>query len=678
MLPSASDGAGELAPARRLGDNRQMSLTDEETRVRELLAGGLDHAKQSEIENMLSEHPSLGSKLADFALETDTAVLPLRAGGRWREPKGGAIDDGKLLGGGGMALVRQGRQLKLDRAVAIKSLRPERRSSADISRLLREARITGRIEHPNVVPVHDIVRGDDGTPQVILKLIEGHTWSSLMDDAKRVNELFGANDLLEWNLGVLMAVARALAFAHSCDVLHCDVKPRNVMVGPFGEVYLVDWGIAHELGGPDVETELCELSGTSAYMAPEQLEADSASFGPWTDTYLLGATLYHALAGEPPFHGQSIETRIEQLRQGAALPTLPEDVPAELKRIVASALDPDPKRRMASPEELRLAVEAFLQHRGALRLAERGDQARAKAAAASAAGDDGAWDHSTWDHSILAAELSYHAALEDWPGCEAAAAGSRQLAMLRIEHALARDDIPTATRVAEGQRDLPDELSQRVEAAQAQAAEQEARLSRLVKDADRGLGHRMRGIFGAAFGALWVGFWSIVAFAQPADVALLAWFSGGVLAVGVVAVIGLAPQLLSNRINRASMWVVGTGMAMTFAWCLGASWLGVETRTVLIGFLLLSAFFTSSMAALVDPWGAVSAVAFLAAFLAACRRPDWTPYVLVASHGVLLVNQLVLNFARKRRGFEQMPRVGVEKAAEARSQPTSPPPAVRP
>ena len=169
---------------------------------------------------------------------------------------------------------------------------------------------------------------------------------------------------------------------------------------------------------------------------------------------------------------------------------------------------------------------------------------------------------------------------------------------------------------------------------------------------------------------IWVGFWCLVAIYPPAGVTLLVGFTGGFLAVGVAAVIGLAPQLLRNRINRASMWVAATGLSLTIVWCLGASMLGLELRTVLAGFLLMSAFFASGMASLVDPWGTVSAVGFVAGFLVACYEPAWTAHAVVGSNALLLVNQLVLNYARKRRGFEALPTVG--SAPRAGDAPTDP------
>jgi hypothetical protein len=120
------------------------------------------------------------------------------------------IEIGRTLGRGGMAEVRLGTQPRLDRAVAVKTLRPERRSAKHEDRLVREARIAARLEHPNIVPVHDLLPTDDG-PHVVLRLVEGDTWGALMNDEARLRVAFGVDDLLEWNLGVLMtSLPRAL------------------------------------------------------------------------------------------------------------------------------------------------------------------------------------------------------------------------------------------------------------------------------------------------------------------------------------------------------------------------------------------------------------------------------------------------------------------------------------
>jgi len=345
-----------------------------------------------------------------------------------------------------------------------------------------------------------------------------------------------------------------------------------------------------------------------------------------------------------------------------APPAMPDDVPIELRRIAAGALEPEPDKRTSDPEDFRLAIAAFLQHRGALRLVERGHRERVRAADAHRCDDDVAWERA-W----LAADLAYRASLEEWPQCEEAAEGARDLAALRVEHALASDEPQLAARLLEANADLPSDLRRRVTAAVERVEVEQERLRKLVTDADRRFGHRMRGIMGAVFGLLWVGFWCYVAFVPPEGVTVMVGFTAGFGLIGLAVIATRAKQLLQNRINRTSMWVIVTGLVLNIVWLLGASWLGLEMRMVSIGLLLVWALFASGMASLMDPWGAVSFVGFATAFLVACYEPAWTPWAVLGSNAVLLLNQVVLNIARSRRGFETLPKVGTRSRAGAPS-----------
>ncbi|MFN7700504.1 MAG: serine/threonine-protein kinase, partial [Deltaproteobacteria bacterium] len=180
-----------------------------------------------------------------------------------------------VLGVGGMGVVKLGQQRSLERAVALKSLKDGLESPSARLKLLREAWITGKLEHPNIVPVHDLGVDERGEPRIVLKRIEGASWSSLLTDRDEVRRRFDSEDLLEWNLRVLLEVARALHFAHARGIVHRDLKPENVMIGSFGEVYLVDWGLAVALEDDGTSRlplarDATELAGTPSYMAPEQ------------------------------------------------------------------------------------------------------------------------------------------------------------------------------------------------------------------------------------------------------------------------------------------------------------------------------------------------------------------------------------------------------------------------
>ncbi|MBM4362816.1 MAG: serine/threonine protein kinase, partial [Deltaproteobacteria bacterium] len=200
----------------------------------------------------------------------------------------------RTLGEGGMGVVRLATQASMGRAVAVKTLRPGAADDLAALRLLREAWVAGQLEHPNVLPVYDVTLDEHGTPQVVMKRIDGVDLATLLADPAALRERAGG-DPTAFHLRVLMQVASALHFAHDRGILHRDVKPENVMLGRFDEVYVVDWGIAVSLRDdqdprlPRV-AEATDLAGTPAYLAPEMLEGDPSRLGPWTDVYLLGAT----------------------------------------------------------------------------------------------------------------------------------------------------------------------------------------------------------------------------------------------------------------------------------------------------------------------------------------------------------------------------------------------------
>jgi tRNA A-37 threonylcarbamoyl transferase component Bud32 len=237
------------------------------------------------------------------------------------------------IGQGGMGIVFRARQVGLDRLVAIKRLRERfTNNSAAVARFLREARITARLQHPGIPPVHEVATWPEGQPYLVMKLIEGRNLDKLVKEQ-------GAGATRRW-LGVFEAVCQAVGYAHSQGVIHRDLKPGNVMVGAFGEVQVMDWGLAKVLASrefaslvedtdplatkppddltaaaPD-QTQPGSVLGTPAFMPPEQAIGAIERLDRRGDVFSLGAILCFLLTGAPPFEGPNAEACRQLAAQG--------------------------------------------------------------------------------------------------------------------------------------------------------------------------------------------------------------------------------------------------------------------------------------------------------------------------------------------------------------------------
>ncbi|MCB9760276.1 MAG: protein kinase [Alphaproteobacteria bacterium] len=257
------------------------------------------------------------------------------------------------LGEGGVGEVWAAWDRQLDREVALKRLRADRRG--DPVRFLREARLGAWLQHPNIVPVHDLGEGQGGAAWFTMKRVRGRSLAEVLAErapALRAGHLDPAAETLRL-VRALEKVCDAIAYAHSRGVLHLDLKPENVMIGEFGEVQVMDWGLARR-----VEEDPGPVAGTPAYMAPEQARGEPV--GPTADVWSIGAMLYEVLALSPPLEGDDPMALLEEARRGAveALVArrrrqgLKGPPPRELEAIVDRAMAPDPARRYPDVEAL--------------------------------------------------------------------------------------------------------------------------------------------------------------------------------------------------------------------------------------------------------------------------------------------------------------------------------------
>ena len=357
-----------------------------------------------------------------FELGRNSATLVVNAQ-RTRRPSGSAAPDPALgvvariaartrpseryriegeLARGGMGSIQRVWDEDLRRELALKrALPPEPGGAAEsfdsrkrtrLSRFIEEARVTGQLAHPGIVPVHELGVDAEGRAYFTMKLVQGATLEEVFDRARAGDATWSRTRVLD----VLLRVCEAMAYAHSKGVIHRDLKPANVMVGAFGEVHVMDWGLARVLNsegedaargeptrddadeprdaphGPASEDSSSrtlegDVLGTLAYMSPEQARGKLSEIGPATDVYALGAMLYELLAGyaphKPPGERADAAELWRRVRSGKVEPLPEKAAPPELAAICERALEADWRRRYGDMSALAEDLRAYLEGR---------------------------------------------------------------------------------------------------------------------------------------------------------------------------------------------------------------------------------------------------------------------------------------------------------------------------
>ncbi len=289
-------------------------------------------------------------------------------------------EDHGVIGRGGMGLVRRVTDRVILREAALKELDGTLAANeTSVRRFLDEAQITGQLDHPNIAPVYDIGVSADGQPQFFtMKLVEGRTLAAILKERKSTPRGRDLENLLR----IFLKVCDAVAFAHSRGVIHRDLKPDNVMVGTYGQVYVMDWGIALLTGertspssirlsrpppAPD-DPDPASIAGTPAYMAPEQAWGFVDQIDERTDVFGLGGILYAILTGEPPLKAPSFLAALARARVADVTPPDQTDggrgLAPGLCHIAMRALAAKPGDRPSTVADLKDAVEEFLRGGG--------------------------------------------------------------------------------------------------------------------------------------------------------------------------------------------------------------------------------------------------------------------------------------------------------------------------
>jgi eukaryotic-like serine/threonine-protein kinase len=287
---------------------------------------------------------------ATITIEGAPASADRAFGTNWAETTRYALVSELARGGGGRITIAIDR--KLGRRVALKRAIEH----GGDPRLEREALVLAKLEHPAIVPIHDVGHDTTGAPYYTMKLVGGHTLAAKLEAAQRFEDRLGL-------LSTVTTVADAMAYAHSQGVIHRDLKPANIVVGEFGEVAVIDWGLGKLLGEVDAAgsaeipldrdlTAHGAVLGTPAYMAPEQ--ALAKTLDERADVYAIGAILYHVLSGEVPYGRLDSSATLTRLIDGPPPPIDHREprVPRDLAAIVAKATAREPRDRYRDAREL--------------------------------------------------------------------------------------------------------------------------------------------------------------------------------------------------------------------------------------------------------------------------------------------------------------------------------------
>lgn len=566
----------------------------------------------------------------------------------------------RTIGRGGMGVVQLALQVPLHREVAVKRVAGANRGSRANLALLREAWITGMLEHPNIVPVHALGRDERGEPMFVMKRIEGVTWDVVMHDPSHSLRKNDAREHLEWNFDILQQVCNAVHFAHSKGIIHRDLKPENVMIGEFGEVYLVDWGISVSLRD-DGELPLprahdCKsIVGTPAYMAPEMAAAETDAIDERTDVFQLGAIAHEIVTNTLRHQGDSLAQTLFN-----AVHSVPyaydEGVPRELAALCNKATHVDPAHRFPSAERFKQAIRHFLHNRSSVALSREAER-RLNEMRPLLEQSEANPQHEELRLQIYnlftECRFGFQHALQIWEQNTRAHEGLRAATEVMFDYEIAQGDYKAAALLF-STLDIPDNvrkgrldtLGLEVEAQR----ERQKQLEKLKRDSDLRSGRRSRSMIGMLLAVLYVPI--ILSFSKHIgifDISYTAVFmlqGSFVLLLFVGSLRGYKDlsQTSTNRRFLLSFWCLAIAYV---AHPLAAQSMEISPDIVVGHMPLLTFMYVATLACMLDIRLLWSAFIFLFCFLLTAVLPEYV-FEIVAFSGFAGLS-LIIYFIRTAR-----------------------------
>ena len=556
------------------------------------------------------------------------------------------VDEGEL-GRGGMGIVKLARQVSLDRQVAVKTLR-DRQSEHDVEALLSEAWLAGSLEHPGILPIYALSLGADGLPVVVMKRIEGVTWSKLLSGEADLATYAPGRTRLESHLRIAMQLCNAVHFANSRGIVHRDLKPDNVMLGRFGEVYLVDWGIATKAGASN------QFAGTPAYMAPEMLGGDGAVLSAATDVYLLGSILCEVVSGRPPHLRATTQQMFQSVLRSE--PDLPSEMPAELELVIRRCMAQEPSSRHASAHDVRVALEAFLEHQGSRELEQQSETRAAELLTLLG----GAADPVRVSRLFSECRFGFQQALRVWPQNAHAKTSLANITAEMVRFELKQGSVRSAQTLLAELSEPPADLVAAVadaEAAAARKAKELEALHELAQSVDPLTGSRIRMLLAIALGSLWLISPFLMALYHSTfpehDETLIS------LPVTLISLVVTLVVLARVSVRRRTPLNVQIANVLLFGMSLQAcslvfiklflGGLGTSTMSVLLfHWFLVAGVIAASMVREIWP----AALSFLVALMLALRWPEWRYQFSALGNAGLLIT-LVVVFRRQMNALAE-------------------------